>query len=101
MKLEHMNVILDAFQSVGMHAKVGIFEATDYGLPQSRKRAYGVACNAALAGLSDVGATALVTNIIDYVRALLVGRLAQILELRCVLAQIPICVLCPRNSTAC
>ena len=70
MKFEHMSVIVDAFQSVGMRTKVGIFDSTDYGLPQSRKRAYGVACNAALAGLSDVAANALVTNIIDYVRAL-------------------------------
>jgi site-specific DNA-cytosine methylase len=34
MDLEDIGVILDAFQSVGMHAKLGIFESTDYGLPQ-------------------------------------------------------------------
>jgi len=71
MKPDHMDVIVDAFQSVGMHARAAIFESVNYGLPQARKRVYGVACNAALAGLSGDEAASLADTVITYARALL------------------------------
>jgi site-specific DNA-cytosine methylase len=62
----------NAFHCVDMEVAMDTFESTKYGLPQDRKRTYGVAVNHVVGQMSCEEARQLASKIVKFVIALVV-----------------------------